>query len=91
MKLVSNFSCNQRFDAVNCNILANCPQCQIDNFDHQDNRATDRTRTEVVPVARHPYKIISPSLFNTRPVPESGRVPPLVRLPYCHRIFFFKS
>ena len=37
---------------------------------------------DTIPVAGHPYKIISPSLLNTRFVPESGRVPPLVRLPY---------
>ena len=50
----------------------------------QGKRTNDGTLKDTVPVAGHPYKIISPSLFNTRFVPESGRVPPLVRLPY-HR------
>ena len=55
---------------------------RIVNDTGRDKRTNDGTLKDTVPVAGHPYKIISPSLFNTRFVPESGRVPPLVHLPY---------
>ena len=50
------------------------------------NGTNDGTLKDTVPVAGHPYKIIFPSLFSTRFVPELRRTPTLVRLPYSSTV-----